>query len=141
MRRCLVVAHQTLDSPRLFEALRDRLSAAPTAFHLVVPEYHGDGFVWDEGKVRLQAEQHLQEALLRFLADGLAVSGEVGVTDPVTAVQNVLAREGDTAFDEIIVSTLPARFSKWLGVDAPTRIARLAKVPVTHLEAVTSPAS
>src|SRR6188508_440814 len=104
MRRCLVVAHQTLDSPLLAEALRDRLSAGAVAFHLVVPEYHGDGYVWDEGTVRLQAEHRLQETLVRFLGEGLAVSGEVGVSDPVTAVANVLLREGETAFDEIIVS-------------------------------------
>ncbi len=80
----------------------------------------------------------MQEALVRFLGEGRAVSGEVGVSDPVTAVANVLEREGDRAYDEIIVSTLPAHFSKWLGMDAPSRIGRLAKVPVTHVEAATS---
>jgi hypothetical protein len=47
----------------------------------------------------------------------------------------VLVREGDRAFDEIIISTLPATLSRWLKLDAPSRIARMTQVPVTHVEA------
>ena len=49
MRRYLVVAHQTLGSPELLEAMRDQLAEGPCTFHLVVPEYHGGGLTWSEG--------------------------------------------------------------------------------------------
>src|SRR6266849_8323592 len=91
MRRYLVVAHQTLGSPELLEALRDRLAAGPCTFHLLVPEYHGGpGLTWTEGKVRAEAKRHLEEGRLRFIAEGLAVTGEVGDANPVNAVADVL---------------------------------------------------
>ena len=39
-----------------------------------------------------------------------------------------------TAFDEIIVSTLPTHVSHWLRMDLPTRVRRLG-VPVTIVTA------
>ena len=76
MRRYLVVAHQTLGSPELLEAMRDRLAEGPCTFHLLVPEYHGgSGLTWTEGKVRAEAIQHLEEGRLRFIAEGLSRHG------------------------------------------------------------------
>jgi hypothetical protein len=40
-------------------------------------------------------------------------------------------------FDEVILSTLPGRRSRWLAADLPTRIRRGFKLPVTW---VTGPA-
>jgi hypothetical protein len=36
-------------------------------------------------------------------------------------------------YDEIIVSTLPMRFSKWLHAGLPERIEKCTGAPVTHL--------
>jgi hypothetical protein len=36
-------------------------------------------------------------------------------------------------YDEIIVSTLPMRFSKWLHAGLPERIGKLTDAPVTHV--------
>jgi GABA permease len=138
MRRYLVVAHQTLDSPQLLEALRERMDRGPSIFHLVVPLLHGDGATWDEGSVRVAAEHRLDEILVLYAAEGIAANGEVGDHDPVYAVDTVLRRQGSRHYDEIIVSTLPARVSKWLGRDAPTRISSLTDVTVVHVE--TAPA-
>jgi GABA permease len=135
MRRHLVVAHQTLDSPELMDTIRDRMAQSPSIFHLVVPESHGEGRVtWEEGEVRLAAERRLEAILLLYAAEGIPANGEVGDHDPVYAVDTVLRRQGPEHYDEIIVSTLPARISKWLGRDAPTRLAKLTDVPVTHVE-------
>jgi hypothetical protein len=133
MRRYLVVAHQTLGSPELLEAMKARLDEGTCTFHLVVPEHHGDGFTWSEGEVRLQAEQHLDDALVRFAREGLAVSGEVGGASPVDAVDVVTNRWGANAFEAVIISTLPLRISKWLGMDAPHRIERRTGRPVIHV--------
>jgi hypothetical protein len=133
MRRYLVVAHQTLGSPELLEVMRDRLVEGACTFHLVVPEYHGEGLTWSEGDVQLEAEHQLDAALRRFLLEGLAVTGEVGDPSPVDAVDQVIRREGAEAFEAVIVSTLPHRVSKWLGIDAPARIERHTGRPVVHV--------
>ena len=55
---------------------------------------------------------------LRLREAGAEATGEIGDPDPITAIANVLARG---SFDEIILSTLPANLSKWLGMDLPSR--------------------
>ncbi len=140
MRHYLVVAHRTLDSPDLLDVLRDRASQGPATFHLLVPDEHQGGFLWDEGSVRLEANQAMEAARVRLLGLGFAVDGEVGHTNPVHAVDHVLRRDEEDSYDEIIISTLPSRISRWMGFDAPARIARATRVPVTHVEAVGVPA-
>jgi hypothetical protein len=141
MRRYLVVAHQTLGSTELLDALRARLAEGACQFYVVVPELHrgGGGLTWTEGKVRADAKRHLEDARLAFLAEGLAVTGEVGDANPVDAVAEVLRREGRDTFDGVIVSTLPLGVSKWLKLDAPTRIQRATGLPVEHVIGTPAP--
>jgi len=134
MRRYLVVAHQTLSSPELLEAMTSRAGKEETAFHLLVPIYHGEpGLTWTEGHDREVALSRLDEARTAMTAAGLTVTGEVGSDSPVESVVDVLVRDGSDAFDEIIVSTLPRTVSKWLKIDAPSRIQRYTKLPVHHV--------
>jgi nucleotide-binding universal stress UspA family protein len=49
------------------------------------------------------------------------------------ATRDALERDGH--IEEIIVSTLPSRLSRWLRMDVPSRVARLSDVPVTTIEA------
>jgi hypothetical protein len=134
VRRYLVVAHQTLGTPELLDALRDRLAEGPCTFHLVVPElHHGSGATWAEGQVKRAAAKHLEEARLRFTAEGIPVTGEVGDASPVDAVTNALREQGSDAFEAVIVSTLPHAVSKWLKLDAPSRIQRNTGLPVIHV--------
>ena len=134
MRRYLVVAHQTLGTVELLEAMRDRLAEGPCTFHLVVPELHqGSGATWAEGQVKREAAKHLEEARLRFIAEGIPVTGEVGDANPVDAVASVLREQGSDAFEAVIVSTLPLSVSKWLKLDAPSRIQRNTGLPVLHV--------
>ncbi len=134
MRRYLVVAHQTLSSPELLEAMTSRAGEEETTFHLLVPIYHGEpGLTWTEGHDREVALSRLDEARTAMTAAGLTVTGEVGSDSPVESVVDVLVRDGSDAFDEIIVSTLPRTVSKWLKIDAPSRIQRYTKLPVHHV--------
>jgi len=134
VRRYLVVAHQTLGTAELLETLRDRLAEGPCTFHLVVPELHqGPGVTWTEGHVRREAAKHLEEARLRFTIEGIPVTGEVGDANPVDAVASVLREQGSDAFEAVIVSTLPHSVSKWLKLDAPSRIQRNTNLPVIHV--------
>jgi hypothetical protein len=68
--------------------------------------------------------------LLEQAADD-RVEGLVGDPDPFVAVQDALALE---PFDEVIVSTLPARVSHWLRRDLPSRVEQLG-LPVTVVTA------
>jgi hypothetical protein len=134
MRRYLVVAHQTLGSPELLDAMRARLDEGPCTFHLVVPELHtGSGGTWTEGEVKRAAAAHLEEARMRFTAEGLAVTGEVGDANPAEAVAQAMRTQGSDAFAAVIVSTLPLGVSKWLKLDAPSRIQRSSGLPVVHV--------
>jgi GABA permease len=83
---------------------------------------------------RVVAREQLREALARLRTLGADAGGEVGVPDPLEAIGIVLRRH---EFDEIILSTLPGRSSRWLTTDLPSRVRRRYKLPVTQ---VTGPA-
>jgi hypothetical protein len=89
-------------------------------------------------EVRRRAWQRLDEMIVSIRTAGGQAGGEVGVADPVQATKAVLERRG--AFDEIIVSTLPAGASRWVKRDVPHRIAGLTDVPVTTVEVKGKPA-
>lgn len=55
-------------------------------------------------------------------AAGAHVEGAIGDSDPFAAVKQEVERG---AFDEIIISTLPARVSRWLHLDPPPRVEAL----------------
>lgn len=135
MRRCLVIAHQTLDSPRLEDAMLEEVSRDPCTFHLLVPMIpKAEGMTWTEAQVRAIAQEHLNQALSRFRLGGFAIDGEVVGTSPVDAVTSLLLRDGP-AYDLVLVSTLPHTVSRWLKIDVPNRIARTTGLPVHHVEA------
>ena len=73
---------------------------------------------------------HLRGRIRRVVAHDRVrgVGGEVGDSDPFTAISDVLSRR---EIDEIIVSTLPTGTSRWLRAGLPTRVRREFNVPVT----------
>ena len=136
MRHCLVVAHQTLDSPRLADVMLEEASRGPCTFHVVVPvRNRGDGLTYTEAEVRATAQERLNQALSGFRMEGFAVDGEVGAPSPVDAVTDAILRAGPDHFEMVIVSTLPHTLSRWLRIDVPTRILRATGLPVVHVEA------
>lgn len=124
-KRILIVAHRTAATPKLLEAVAERAKAGPCAFTLLVPRPYWDPDT-EEAAITLELAIPLLDA-----AAGSHVRGIVGPTDPFEAVSETLARE---PYDEIIVSTLPRRVSRWLHLDLAHRIARLG-VPVVVVTA------
>jgi hypothetical protein len=118
--RVLVVANRTAATHRLLEAVRRRANEGPCEFTLLVPD------VTD----RKAADWTLETALrlMRQPARG-KVDGLVGGPDPFESVQEPV-RHG--RFDEIIISTLPRRASKWLRRDLIRRVEGLG-LPVTAI--------
>jgi hypothetical protein len=128
--RVLVVAHKTAATPALLEAVRERAQRSPSSFTLVVPNpAHGLHRVVDPEDVdHDEGEQVLALAIpLLEEAAGTKVEGKIGDADPLNAIQDAVNLEG---YDEIIISTLPARVSRWLHVDLPRKVAGLG-LPVT----------
>jgi hypothetical protein len=123
--RVLIVAHRTAATPQLLDAVRRRAAEGPCRFTLLVPRP-----LWDPDTEESALTLELAIPLLEEAAGG-RVEGIVGDNDPYHAVEAVLERE---RFDEVIVSTLPARVSHWLHIDLPARVQRLG-VPVTVVTA------
>jgi hypothetical protein len=128
--RVLVVANKTAATPALLEAVRERAARGPANFTLLVPNSaHGlHALVDPEDQGRSEAEATLELALpLLERAAGGAVEGMIGVPEPLAAIQDAINIHG---FDELIISTLPQRVSKWLKLDLPSKVAGLG-LPVT----------
>jgi hypothetical protein len=86
---------------------------------------------------RRLARERMRQQLDRMRELGASVSGEIGVADPVDAVRVVLHR---WEFDEVILSTLPGRRSRWLAADLPTKIRRGFGLQVTQITGRTTAA-
>jgi hypothetical protein len=59
------------------------------------------------------------------------VTAHIGDAEPLSAIQDAVNLG---QFDEIIISTLPRRVSKWLRLDLVSKTRGLG-LPVTHVEA------
>ena len=132
--RVLVVANKTAATPALIEAVRERAARGPATFTLLVPNAaHGlHKLVDPEDQAQAEAEQTLELALpLLEQAAGAEVEGMVGDPEPLAAIQDAINVHG---FDELIISTLPQRVSKWLHLDLPAKAAGLG-LPVTTVVA------
>jgi hypothetical protein len=113
----------------LLAEVRARAGRSPCSFTLVVPRPY-----WDPDTEEAMATLELAIPLLEEAAGG-HVEGIVGDTDPFVAVRDAVER---LEFDEVIVSTLPARVSHWLRRDLPSRVEQLG-LPVTVVTATQSP--
>jgi hypothetical protein len=132
--RILVVANKTAATPSLLEAVRERAARGPCEFTLLVPNTtHGLHKVVDpEDQSQSEAEAVIELALpLLEDAAGGSVDAMIGVPEPLAAIQDAVHLHG---FDELIISTLPTRVSKWLKLDLPHKAAGLG-LPVTTVTA------
>jgi hypothetical protein len=138
--RVLIVAHKTAATQPLLEAVRERAQHGPCVFTLLVPNAtHGLHRVVDpEDQGAGKAQTVLDRALPALAAAaGAPVQGIVGDPDPVAAVHDAINLRG---FDEIIVSTLSPRVSRWLKLDFPSKIGGMG-LPVTTVTPQDAPAT
>jgi hypothetical protein len=134
----LVVAHQTASTQGLMDAVQARHERGPATFHLVVPQRpHGMHKFVDPHDDGFEAAAAVLAAALPKLsaAAGNEVTGAVGDPEPLMAIHDAINLGN---YDEIIISTLPRRVSKWLHLDLVSK-ARGVGVPVTHVEASHAP--
>jgi hypothetical protein len=135
----LIVANRTAATEKLLEAVRRRAQAGPATFHLLVPATpRGLHRVVDPevaGREEAAAQLELALELLREALDA-EVTGHVGDADPMGAISDTLH---EREVDEIIISTLPRRLSKWMHIDLPSKVRGLGK-PVLHVQGERPPA-
>lgn len=152
MARYLLVANQTLGGAALDRAVRERVDRGDAHFHVVVPMVEpalevtswapqdplfGMPVPVEATQESMEEAQRRSERRLRAMVEtivalGGEADGAVGSVDPYTAVEQAL--EGEQ-FDEVIVSTLPPGISRWIRMDLPSRLERLAPCPVVTVEA------
>jgi hypothetical protein len=128
--RVLIVAHKTAATQPLLDAVRERAARGQCVFTLLVPNAtHGLHKVVDpEDQAESEAHTVLGRALpLLERAAGAPVEGLIGDPDPIAAVHDAINLHG---FDEVIISTLSAKVSRWLRLDLPSKVAGMG-LPVT----------
>ncbi|HEV2873105.1 MAG TPA: hypothetical protein VG409_17000 [Actinomycetota bacterium] len=142
------MANQTLGGEQLTAKLAECMDAGPSRFYLVVPVTNTEGSDrWFTGGLegvlpgaykiaRTLAGGRLQHELDRLREAGAEVDGEVVEPVPLDAIRKLASRE---EADEVIVSTLPRRLSRWIAMDLPRRVRRATSLPVTHISGPAGP--
>jgi len=141
MRRCLIVANQTLGGAQLVLAVQERIATESHEFYVVVPatplkdQETGPGSAADPGpsleeRAYALARQRLDRALEEIRELGASADGEVGDPDAFEAARLAAGR---FPADEVIVSTLPLGLSRWLRGNLPARIERALDLPVVRI--------
>jgi GABA permease len=144
MGKVLIVGNRSLGGDELAELITARVRAAPCTAHLVVPvpspvasAVAVGGTAADIAPTLSRDIDYDRRAAQEQLGFGIGWLTELGVTatgelsldpDTAAAVAHLVDAQG---FDEVIVSTLPTKVSKWLRQDLPCRIGRKVTVPVT----------
>jgi hypothetical protein len=143
MARHLVVAHQTAESDELLQRLVDITAGDPDAeFVLLVPATPvNDLLVWEEGRSDEAAQRRAEGARSRLESVGIrVVDAKIGDADPHAAIADEL-RTGST-YVAIVISTFAPGVSRWLRLDLPARVRRLApQCQVIHVVGAPRPAA
>jgi hypothetical protein len=117
-RRVLIVANRTAATPTLLDHIKLLERERPSAFSLLIPD-----------APKSEHTDWTMELALPLLerAAGNPVEGLTGREDPLEAIREAVA---NGHYDEIVISTLPRRVSKWLRRDLPRRVEAFG-LPVT----------
>ena len=135
--RVLVVANQTAESEELLAALKARADQGAVEFTVLIPATpHGVAWAADMFAGEEEAAEHRDAMIQRLRSIGLDVrDAKVGDPDALAAIQDEV---NFNRYDELIVSTLPLKISKWLRVDLPRKAEAATGLPVLHIAAQAS---
>jgi nucleotide-binding universal stress UspA family protein len=133
-RQILLVADRTATGRHIRDVISRRQRRGPCEVTLLVPcAPCASAWTWDETDTRQEAQRRMGAAVAELRRSGIHVRGVLGDFSPMQAIRDAIEQD---QYDEIIISTLPAKVSRWLKHDLPARAARAFPMPVTHVEAV-----
>lgn len=115
--RVLIVATEAVVGDAIAEVLEPRLRGGASEAFVVAPALAGSALKHAMGDVdaaRVQAQERLEASLSTLRGQGLSVSGAVGDSDPVLAIEDALAQ---FPADEIVLVTRPDDEARWLEGD------------------------
>jgi len=132
-RRLLVLANETVASPRVVEEVLRRADADAEVL-VVAPVLHRgrvDHFLTSgEDEARAQAQSRLERTTGALAEAGIAVRGELGDATPHQALDDAVRHFGP---DEVILVTHPPHRSLWLERGLVERARSAQPVPITHM--------
>lgn len=142
MAKYLLVAHQTAERQELLDAAKELAARdARATFSLLVPATPvGDLLVWDEGDTKQVALARASSAAEALRRTGIkVVDARVGDADPVLAVDDEFT--AGRRYAAIVISTLPPGLSRWIKMDAVSRLRRThPRVRLIHVVSTSEPA-
>ena len=144
MAKLLIVGNRSLGGSELAALVEQRARAGECEVHLVVPVPNPVASAVAVGATapdiaptlsrdvesdRKAAQEQLDFGIEWLSGLGATATGELSIgVDTPAAVAQLVQSQG---FEEVIVSTLPTKVSRWLRQDLPCRIGRKVAVPVT----------
>jgi hypothetical protein len=131
----LVVATEAVAGPELRAQVEERLGARRGAVHVVSPALTETAFQHAMGDVddaRAVASRRLEESLQDLSGIDAEVSGSVGDSDPLQAIEDALQTFSP---DEILIVTHPDEEGRWLESDVFERARHRFEPPITHVVA------
>jgi GABA permease len=131
-RRVLVVADDACTTPELCASLRAIAGDTPIEALVIAPAHGTTATQWyvDEDAARADATHRLRTCVNCLVRDGIRVSGELSVPDPIQAIADALH---EFPADEILLVTAPQRPSRWLRQNVIDRARRAFLQPITHI--------
>jgi GABA permease len=131
-RRVLVVADDACTTPELCASLRAFAGDTPIEALVIAPAHGTAATQWyvDEDAARADATHRLRTCVNCLVRDGIRVSGELSVPDPIQAIADALH---EFPADEILLVTAPQRPSRWLRQNVIDRARRAFLQPITHI--------
>jgi hypothetical protein len=121
-RRILIVAHKSIATPALVEAVRQRTEEGPCTLALLIP----DACDRVETAWTLRYARRMLSKAVHAPVEGIVAEGD----DAFAGVAQVV-RDGE--YDEIIISLLPDPDSRWVLEDVHGRAESLG-VPITIVQ-------
>jgi hypothetical protein len=131
--RLLVIANETVGGRALLEEIRKRCRGRSCEILVVTPALESSRAAhWasDVDEAIELARQRMELSLIAIDEAGLKARGEIGDSDPNTAIEDALRV---FPADEIIISTHPPQRSRWLEREVVARTREEVDLPVTHV--------
>jgi hypothetical protein len=132
-RRILVVANETVGGEALLRELQNRARGHDSEILVVTPALppsRAHHWASDTDGATEQARQRMELSVLEIERLGLEAKGEIGDSDPNTAIEDALRV---FPADEIVISTHPPERSHWLERGVVEKAREEIHLPVTHV--------